>query len=118
MFPRFAARCYSSTSNACVADITLGIPVASTGPSAAALVAHRASPDNDPRRPPRRASAPDLAGAERIPIVAGDALVALADRSQLLVADDFIDRAERPVAGAAENLAQDRVGRRGAVGPH
>src|ERR1700693_3869872 len=58
------------------------------------------------------------AQAERILIVAGDALVAFADRRELLAADDLVDRAERPVAGAAETLPQDGVGRRGPIGPH
>jgi hypothetical protein len=35
---------------------------------------------------------------------------------KLVAADDIVDRSERPAVGARKHLAQDRVGRIGAIG--
>src|SRR6476469_6504890 len=51
-------------------------------------------------------------------IVAGDALVALRQRDQLLAADDIVNVLERLIAGAAIDFVQDRVGWRLAVRQH
>ena len=49
---------------------------------------------------------------------AGDLLVGVGDPRQLLARDDVLDARERLVARALVHLAQDRVGRRAAVGEH
>jgi hypothetical protein len=49
-------------------------------------------------------------------VVAGDALVAIRHRHELVAADDVLDAGERLVAGPLEDLAQDGVRRVAAVG--
>src|SRR5438132_568523 len=48
--------------------------------------------------------------------IAGDPLVAFRQCGQLVTANDIVDRLEGPVVGTLEHLAQDRVGRVGAIG--
>jgi hypothetical protein len=43
-------------------------------------------------------------------------LVAFRQGDKLVTTDDLVDLPERPVVGALEHLAQDRVGRIGAIG--
>src|SRR5712671_4346906 len=59
---------------------------------------------------------PAPSAAQCILRIAGDPLVAFGQGDQFVAADDIVDSGERLVVGALEHLAQDRVGRIGAVG--
>src|SRR5687767_384199 len=58
------------------------------------------------------------AAGEAVALEAGDALVVLRQRHQLRLADDVIDAGVGLVAAPLPHLAQDRVGRVGAVHEH